>query len=214
MINILLADDHRLVLDGLLAMLASEADIHCVGTAANGREALALLAEHPADVVLLDINMPDMDGMEACQRIAQAYPGVKLLVLSMLREASVIKLMLRHGAHGYLLKNAGKAEVLAAIRTVHGGQRYFSAEVSEVVMASLAGDGARSPGMPFAQLTKREKQVLQLIVAEYTTTEIAEKLNITFGTVETHRRNLLTKLGARNTAGLVRISMTYDLLDT
>ncbi len=213
MINVLIADDHQLVIDGIKLMLSDEPDLYCTGEANNGAQALVLLKEKAFDLVILDINMPVLNGVETCKQISKDYPNVKILALSMLKEASLIKLMLKNGAHGYLLKNAGKDEVLEAIRAVLAGKKYFSEEVSEIIMSSLTGKQEKTKTSPFPKLSRREKQVLQLIVEEYTTSEIAEKLFISFGTVETHRRNLLIKLGARNTAGLVRTSLEYGLLE-
>ncbi len=213
MINVLIADDHQLVIDGIKLMLSDEADLNCAGEANDGQQALALLKEKPFELVILDINMPVLNGVETCKKISKDYPDIKILALSMLKEASLIKLMLKNGAHGYLLKNAGKGEVLEGIRAVLAGKKYFSDEVSEIIMSSLSGKSEKTKASPFPKLSRREKQVLQLIVEEYTTSEIAEKLFISFGTVETHRRNLLIKLGARNTAGLVRTSLEYGLLE-
>ncbi|MFN0216865.1 MAG: response regulator [Saprospiraceae bacterium] len=212
MIKILIADDHRLVIDGLMLMLGESEDILCVGEAANGREALALLETTPADVLLLDINMPEMDGLECCRQVHERYPQVKVLVLSMMRELSLVKALLKQGASGFLLKNAGKDEVLAAIRTVAEGKQAFSTEVLESLMNSFSNKPSKSSVSPFPTISRREKQILQLIVDEKTTSEIAEELFISFGTVETHRRNLLLKLNARNTAGLVKSALEYDLL--
>lgn len=213
MINLFIADDHQLVIDGIKLMLSEAEDIVCKGEANDGDSALERLKEAQYDIILLDVNMPGMNGMDACGRIRKNYPNLKILVLSMLKEASLIKMMLKNGANGYLLKNAGKDEVLKAIRTVVNGQQYFSPEVANIVMASLAGTDKKEQKSPFPQLSRREKQVLKLIVNEYTTGEIADELGISFGTVETHRRNLLIKLGARNTAGLVRTGLEYGLLD-
>ncbi len=212
MIKILIADDHRLVIDGLLLMLREAEDMECVGEAADGREALVLLAKKTADVLLLDINMPEMDGLECCRIVKERHPKVKVLVLSMMRELSLIKAMLKQGASGFLLKNAGKEEVLDAIRTVAEGKQAFSTDVLESLMNSFSNKPAKSSASPFPTVSRREKQILQLIVDEKTTSEIAESLFISFGTVETHRRNLLLKLNARNTAGLVKSALEYDLL--
>ncbi|MBP6811942.1 MAG: response regulator transcription factor [Saprospiraceae bacterium] len=212
MIKILIADDHRLVIDGLLLMLREVEDMDCIGEAANGREALALLDSTLADVLLLDINMPEMDGLECCRIVKERHPQVKVLVLSMMRELSLVKAMLKHGASGFLLKNAGKEEVLESIRKVSEGKQAFSEDVLESLMNSFSNKPAKSSISPFPTISKREKQILQLIVDEKTTSEIAEDLFISFGTVETHRRNLLLKLNARNTAGLVKSALEYDLL--
>lgn len=212
--KILIADDHQLVIDGIKLMLSTETDLECVAEAHTGREVLDYIDRHAVDLVILDINMPELNGVETCRILHRDYPQVKILALSMLKEASLIKLMLKNGAHAYVLKHAGKEEIIQAIRKVLDGQNYYSEEVSEIIMASLAGQSAKEkPQSPFPQLSRREKQVLQLIVNEFTTAEIAEKLHIGFGTVETHRRNILIKLGARNTAGLVRTALEYGLLD-
>lgn len=213
MTKILIADDHRLVIDGIKLMLAEAEDLQCVGEASNGKEVLQKLATLPADVLLLDINMPEMDGIECCQRVRKEFPKVKILALSMLREASLVKTMLRHGASGFLLKNAGKDEVLDGIRRVAAGQQAFSAEVLQAVMDSFSSRPARPAAQPFPKISRREKQILQLIVDEKTTGEIAEALFISFGTVETHRRNLLLKLNCRNTVGLVKAALEFDLLE-
>ena len=213
MIKVLLADDHQLVIDGVKLMISEAADIECVGWANNGQEVLNQLEGLKVDVLMLDINMSVLNGMETCKAVHIRHPEVKIVALSMLREASVVKQMLKNGASAYLLKNAGKQEVLEAIRAVHAGKNYYSQEVAQVVMASLSASPPKEKTALFPDLTRREKQVLRLIVEEYTTSEIAEELSIKFGTVETHRRNLLIKLGARNTAGLVRTCLEYNLLE-
>jgi DNA-binding NarL/FixJ family response regulator len=213
MIRILIADDHRLVIDGIKLMLESAEDMLCVGEASNGKEALAMLEKVPADVLLLDINMPEMDGLECSRLVKTRFPKVKILVLSMLKEASLVKSMLRNGASGFLLKNAGKDEVMEAIRQVNEGKQAFSEQVLETVMDSFSSKPAKPISNPFPKLSRREKQILQLIVEEKTTSEIAEELFISFGTVETHRRNILMKLNARNTAGLVKAAIDYGLLE-
>lgn len=214
MIKILIADDHQLVIDGLKLMLEDATDMQCIAEANNGIEVLQVLKNTAADIILLDINMPEMNGLECCKKVRVSYPDVKIIVLSMLQEASLIKQMLQEGASGYLLKNEGQAEVLAAIRSVYDGKPFYSEGVMDIVMNSLSNKPTKKPSSPFPSLSRREKQVLQLIVEEFTTAEIAEKLFISFGTVETHRRNLLVKLNARNTAGLVRICFEFDLLNT
>lgn len=201
------------MLDGLRLMLEDAPDMICVGTASDGRKALGLLAALEADVLLLDINHTGMKGVTTCRAVHTRHPGVRILVLSMLQEARVIRLMLRNGASGYLLKSAGREEVLEAIRRIRNGQNYYSREVSEAVMDSLCQAPPRGQTSFLPELTCREKEVLRLIVDEHTTAEIAERLGIKFGTVETHRRNLLIKLGARNTAGLVRNCLEYGLLE-
>lgn len=214
MINLALVDDHSIVLEGLQLMLASEPDITIVGSYQNGGQILsALERSEPIQIILLDIHMPDTNGVELCKLIKRDYPSVQIIGLSMVSEISLVKLMVKNGASGYLHKNAGKEEVLMALKRVSKGKRYFSDEISELLLSgNLNGNSGRERKSPFPRLSRREKEVLGLIVDEFTTQEIANKLFISFGTVETHRRNILSKLGARNTAGLVRIAMEYQLL--
>ena len=214
MIKVLIADDHQLVIDGIKLMLSDQKDVECVAEANNGEEVLQLLKSKAIDIILLDIDMPVLNGIETCKRVKKAYPHIKILVLSMFKEASMIKIMLENGASGYLLKNAGQDEILEAIRRVSNDKEYYSPDVLQTVMRSLTKKEEEKAHKPFIpSLTRREKQVLQLIVDEYTTAEIAEKLFIGFGTVETHRRNLLMKLDVRNTAGLVRMALQYKLIE-
>ncbi len=213
-ITVFIADDHQLVIDGLKLMLSQAPDLQFVGAAPNGREVLRQMERQTVDVLLLDINMPELNGLETCRLMQEKFPAVKIIALSMLQEAGMIRQMLKNGAMGYLHKNAGQEEVLEAIRVVHRGEKFYSEAVKEIVLDSLAGpDKRRQAANPFPRLSRREKQVLALIVEEFTTQEIADRLHISFGTVETHRRNLLIKLGARNTAGLVRACLEYQLLD-
>lgn len=212
MIKILITDDHQIVIDGIKLMLEAAPDLECIAEAHSGEEALELLAKNPVDVLLLDINMPGMDGLECCRKVSARFPEVKILMLSMLREGNLVKKLLNEGASGYLLKNAGKEELIESIRKVHQGERILGTEILDIFLSS-PGTKKKRMTSPFPKLSRREKQVLQLIVDERTTSEIAESLFISFGTVETHRRNLLLKLNARNTAGLVRMAMEYDLLN-
>ncbi len=211
MIKIVVTDDHQLVIDGIKLMLAEADDIVCIGEANGGEQVLELLAKTSADVLLLDINMPGMDGLECCRRVKHDFPQVKILMLSMLREGSLVKTLLKEGASGYLLKNAGKDEVIEAIRKVHAGERVFSSDLMDIFLESSSTRNKLQTS-PFPKISRRERQVLQLIVEERTTAEIAKELYISFGTVETHRRNLLMKLNVRNTAGLVRIALEYNLI--
>lgn len=212
MIRVFVVDDHQIVIDGLQLVMDGLADISCVGTATNGEDALAFLQSHSADIVLLDIDMPGMDGIACCTRIIQRYPGTQVIALTMHSERSLIKRMLEAGANGYLLKNAGREELDKAIRRVNEGKSYYSHDVAETI---VRGDPAVKPHSKqlFPTLSSREKQIVRLIVDECTTQEIADKLNISFNTVETHRRNIMDKLGAKNAAGIVRIALEHRLLD-
>ena len=215
MINLLLVDDHELVIDGIRTMLESESDLHCVAVANEGQSALDILQKEKIDVVLLDVNMPGMNGLDMLKALRKKDTDTKVLVLTMLQETSLIKLMLRCGANGFVLKNTGKEELIHAIHKVFNGERYLGQQASSMVLEALGGDqrSSRSTSV-IPKLSRREKQILGLIVDEFTTQEIADKLFISFGTVETHRRNILLKLGARNTAGIVRAALELNLLDT
>jgi len=214
MTHLAIVDDHAIVLQGLELMLKNEPSLSLTGLYQHGDQLLSALQRgDPINTILMDIHMPDINGVELCKMVKREYPSVAIIGLSMVSEISMVRLMLKHGASGYLHKNAGKDEVLQALERVRQGKKYFSEEINDMLIegSRKGGDGVRRS--PFPRLSRREKEVLALIVDEHTTQEIADKLFISFGTVETHRRNILTKLGARNTAGLVRVAMEYKLLD-
>lgn len=209
MIRLLIADDHRLFIEGMKLLVQSEADLLCVGEAANGVEALQFLEKNPVEVVLLDIDMPIMNGMEACLEIKKRFPKVKILALTMYNQPSIIRQIMKNGASGYILKNTSKEELLDAIHAVMRGDIFLSRKASE----SLVNEFTQPQTTAFIpEITNREKEVLQLIVDGCTTPEIAQKLFISPNTAETHRRNLLAKLGVRNTAELVRLTLEKGLL--
>ena len=211
MIQVFIIDDHKMVIEGLQLLLQNAEGISVVGSALSGKEAIESIGIKQPDVVLLDINMPEMNGIETCKELLSLYPDLKIVAISMHKESSLIKLMLSSGAKGYVLKNAGQDEVIEAIETVNQGKMYLDDTVNEIVVNSVANGSSQKQRSPFPTLSRREKEILQLILKEHTTQEIAEKLFISFGTVETHRRNMLIKTGARNTAGLVRIALEYEL---
>ncbi len=211
MINIFIIDDHKMVIEGIELMLEQEEDFQLVGYALTGEQGMELLKSLPVDVLLLDINLPGLNGIEVCKIIRESNLKLKIIALSMLKDSSLIKMMLKNGADGYVLKNAGRDEVVMAIRTVMEGKKYLDQEVNDIIISSIAGHTTQKNN-PFPSLSRREKEVLGLILDELTTKEIAEKLFISVGTVETHRRNMLAKVGARNTAGLVRIALEYGLM--
>jgi DNA-binding NarL/FixJ family response regulator len=200
----------QLFIDVTQLMLQNNDTIKVVGNALSGEEGISSLTEIKADVILLDINMPGINGIETCKLLLKKQPHLKIVAISMHKESSLIKMMLSNGAKGYVLKNAGKEEVVKAIETVNEGKMFLDEAVNEIIVNSVAHTSNKTKS-PFPTKSRREKEVLQLILEECTTQEIAEKLNIGFGTVESHRRNMLIKLGARNTAGLVRIAIEYNL---
>lgn len=210
MIKVLIVDDHKMVIEGMKLLLQNHSEIKVIGTALTGFEGIEKLEELHPDVVLLDINMPEMNGIDTCKKMLKIHPNIKIIAISMHKESSLIKLMLTSGAKGYVLKNAGQDEVIEAITEVYQGKVFLDDTVNEIIVGSITKKKSQQSS-PFPTLSRREKEILGLIIDEYTTHEIAEKLFISFGTVETHRRNMLIKTGARNTAGLVRIALEYEL---
>jgi DNA-binding NarL/FixJ family response regulator len=211
MISVMIADDHQMFIDGVKALLSSEDEIRVIGEALSGIELMALLESKTPDVVLMDVNMPQMDGLEATSRIHLKYPDVKILMLTMYNNEDFIFGLMNAGASGYILKNTGRTELTEAIRAVHSGKTFYSKEVSETILQNITKKPAQQK-MEAAQLTEREKDVLRLIAQELTTLEIAERLFISPNTVETHRKNLMSKLHAKNIAGLVRFALQTGLI--
>lgn len=214
MTHLAIVDDHSIVLQGLELMLRDAPHLTLTGLYQNGNQLLSALQRGEAiNTVLMDIHMPDINGVELCKMVKRDYPSVAVIGLSMVSEMSLVRLMIKNGASGYLHKNAGKEEVLMALEKIRQGKRYFSEEINDMLIEGTSRGEKAVRKSPFPRLSRREKEVLGLIVDEHTTQEIADKLFISFGTVETHRRNILSKLGARNTAGLVRIALEYKLLE-
>lgn len=201
MIRILIADDHQMFIDGLKSMLDEVEGIEVVGEAMNGFEVLEVCKHQEVDVVIMDISMPGMDGIEATRALYKKDPSIKVLGLSMFNERNFISDMLKAGAMGYILKNTGKEDLLSAINTLQAGENYLGEEVSRTLLNSFLKNTPRA--QPMEKLSEREHEVLECIAAGLTTHEIADKLFISKNTVESHRKNLLYKLNARNTAELV-----------
>ena len=213
-IRILLADDHKIFRDGLRSLLEQEALVAVVGEAGNESEVLAQLEQHAIDVILMDIDMGVSNGIETTATVRGRYPQTHVLVLSMHSDINYIVGMLDVGATGYVLKNTGKDELLTAIRAVAGGDTYYSNQVSARLVEHLHSrkriSSPRNSGD--VPLTKREVEVLRLIAEEFSNPEIAQQLFISIRTVDTHRRNLIEKLGVKNTAGLVKYAIKNGLI--
>jgi len=214
MINILIADDHNMFADGIESILTNESDITVIGKTPSGEGVFEILSKQVPDIVLLDINLADTNGVEVAKQLNTDYPSVKILAISMFKEESFISEMLKQGTDGYLLKNTDKKELLKAIYTIYEGQSYFSKEVTKVIMQSLKS-GRNKAGSIIKKnpkISRREQEVLALIAKEFTTKEIAHELFISLKTVESHRSNLLAKFDVRNSVGLVRIAMENGLI--
>lgn len=215
-IRLLLADDHQMLLDGIRALLRDVEDITVVGEASHGAEVIAFVEQQPVDVILMDINMPVMSGIETTAHIVKHFPSIRIIALTMHSERSFISRILKAGAAGYVLKNTGKQELLTAIHKVASGETYFSNEVASVMMEQYMPQSSlrRSGFEPsIHELTKREVEILKLIAQEMTNNEIAGRLFISMYTVETHRKNLIRKIGVKNTAGLVKFALQQGLAE-
>jgi len=212
MINILIADDHQLMIDGIKATLKGIEDFNIVTHANNGYQVLEKLDDGmEVHVILMDINMPKMDGLACTKEVRKRFPDIRIIALSQYDEKRFVKRMVKNGASGYLLKDSGKDLLEEAIRTVHAGGNYFSEKLSmRLISQELKTEDTKSL---FPKLTGRELEILNLIGKEHSSQEIAEKLFISFHTVESHRANLMYKAGVKNTAGLVRWAVENDLLD-
>lgn len=204
--RVLLVDDHPMVLAGLRALLGPLPGLEVVATATTAAEAHAAAATHRPDVVLLDINLPDQNGLEACRQLLDTHPTLKVIALTTLNEKSYVTRMMQQGAAGYVLKNASPEELAEAIARVQAGKKYFSEEVQELLLQPTPAVPALPP------LTRREKEVLGFIAQGLTSQDIADRLFLSALTVETHRRNLLAKFEVNNTAALIRLAAQHQLL--
>lgn len=210
-INLLIADDHTMFLEGIVSLLGQESDINIIGKAYNGIEALDIIKTTSVDLVILDISMPEMDGIELTKILKKKYPEIKILVVSTHSNVNIISRLIRIGVNGYLLKNAEKSELLEAIHSIMEGNNYFSEETEDKYICKQLR--IEKQVLNLTELSSREKEILVLIANEYNTAEIAEKTFISLNTVNTHRRNLLSKLNAKNTAGLVKYAVENGLVD-
>jgi DNA-binding NarL/FixJ family response regulator len=211
MIKVFIADDHQVLIEGLKLLLDEHPKIQITHTASNGQQVLDLLEDETCDVILMDINMPVISGLDACKIIKKKYPEIKVIALSTFNKGSFIQQMLKNGASGYLLKNTSREELIEAILKVHDGKIYLNSETNQLLIDNLMNKSNGNSFIP--SLTRREKEVLKLIAEELTTNEIAEKLFISLNTVETHRRNLISKFNVRNSVGLVKAAMEKGLLE-
>lgn len=212
-IKIIIADDHKIFLAGLSALLSEIESIDIISTAHNGDEVLKLLDQNIVDLVITDINMPVMDGIRLSREIKKKYPHVKVIALTMHNEGNIISAMLKKGIAGYVLKDAGKEELLEAINTVHKGGTYFTEEIKLNLFQSLIPGKQVKSNSSLIELSEREQQILRLIAEEHTQQQIADKLFISPHTVIFHRRKLLYKFDVKNTAGLIKSAMEAGFLE-
>ena len=202
--KVFIVDDHYMVIEGIRSLLQTEKGIEWAGHASNAASCLAFLQKQLPDVILMDINLPDKSGIDLCKEVISKYPSVLIIGLSTFNQQSFIQKMMDNGASGYVLKNATQEELMEAIQTVMKGKTYLSEEASQVLRKNADAD--------IPVLTRREKEVLELIADGLTNNEIAQKLFISVATVDTHRKNLLAKFEAKNIASLIKVAMQMQLL--
>ena len=214
MIRVFITDDHEIYLEGLALLLGRQEGIKVVGTALSGKDLLSRLKDIETDVLLLDVYLPDIGEEELLQSIRASRPDLKIIYLTLLRGTRYIHKLTRHNIQGYVLKNVLLDELVAALQTVHDGNSYFSKDIN---IGDRDEDFRNTITIEDKQideiLSRRELEVLKLICREYSNAEIAEKLFLSVSTVETHRKNLIAKLGVNNTVGLVKFALRNKLID-
>ncbi len=207
--KVVIADDHEMFLDGVNSILSDQQHIEVVFKAKNGLEAINYIKSNPVDLLISDISMPTMDGIELCNLVRNKHPDIKTLILSTHNDPILTDKLVKSGVNGYLLKNAGKTMLLKCIDAVLKNDQFFDADVKEKFIQHTFENKKTET----IQLSKREKEILILITEEFTANEIAEKLFISQNTVNTHRKNLLSKLNVKNTAGLVRYALENNVVN-
>jgi DNA-binding NarL/FixJ family response regulator len=215
MIRVFITDDHEIYLEGLALLLSKQEGIEVIGTATSGKELLGCVQKGlNADILLLDVYLPDMPEEEIVQQIRAAHPELRIVYLTLLRGTRYVHKLAKYNIQGYILKNASMEELLSALRSVHGGGSYFSKDIN---IGDRDEDFRNTITIEDRQideiLSRRELEVLRLICKEYSNAEIAEKLFLSVSTVETHRKNLIAKLGVNNTVGLVKFALRNNLTD-
>ncbi len=212
-VKVILADDHPMFLDGLTELLKKEKEIEIVGLAVNGNEVMDILENKPADLIITDVNMPELDGVELTRKLKKSYPEIKILALTMHGSENTISTLLKLGVDGYILKEADIEELLSAIHTIINDEQYFSPEVQKAVMEGMMPDTGKKHQQDFIpKLSEREIEVLHLISQEFTQEEIAEKLFISSHTVVYHKRKLMIHFDVKSVAGLIRKAAEKGLL--
>ena len=215
-ITVHIADDHQILIDGVMAVLSLEKDIDVIGYSLNGNQVLDWFNEHSADVLVLDINMPEVDGLEVLRQFRDYYDRPDVIILSSYDDIKLIKEVLTMGAKGFVPKKSAGEHIVRAIRSVFKGEQYFSDEVKEKMMKTLMGkpahEGDTQESTLINTLTRREYQILKLIAQQYTTKEISGALHISESTVETHRKNLIKKVNVKNSVGLAIFAMKNEIV--
>ncbi len=212
-IKLFILDDHQMLVDGIKALLHNENDFSIIGEATKASTAIELIKKNTPDIVLSDINMPEMNGIEFTRLLKKNHPEVKILVLSMFSERSTISEMLDAGASGYILKNTGKSELINALKKIASGGMFFSDEISAEMMKTMSERGQKKEDENKIYFTEREKEIIQLIAKEYSNAKIGETLFISERTVETHRKNIFRKANTKSAVGLIKFAIEHKLID-
>jgi DNA-binding NarL/FixJ family response regulator len=208
MIRVLIADDHAMMRDGLKSLLLSSQDIRVVAEVSNGRDAIRHIQELKPDVAVIDISMPDLNGIEATRMLCDICPETRVLILSMHSDSEIVFRALEAGAAGYLIKEAAGAELEAGIRAVHGGRRYFSRAIAALELAARGNAGRAGP---LDSLSARERQVLQLVVEGHSSAEIAARVKLSPKSIDTYRSRLMKKLGVNDVPSLVKFAIQHGI---
>jgi len=208
--KIAITDDHKMVLRGIEIMLESTKEIQVVGAYNNAEETIEYITKDQPDILLLDINLPDTNGIDLSKYLLKKYPNLKIIALTSHDDISFVKRMLKNGVHGYLLKNTDRLELIEAFKTVLSGEVYLQKDIRKKILNQTIKSKADNRLKP--NLTRREQEVLIAISEELTTQEISDKLFISPKTVETHRMNIMSKLGAKNSVGIIKIAIEKELL--
>jgi RNA polymerase sigma factor (sigma-70 family) len=211
-IKILLADDHKIIRDGLRALIGNEEDMEVVVDALNGRDAVSLAKVYNPDMIIMDINMPDLNGIDATKMILKENPDVKVIALSIHSTTKFVKEMLKAGVSGYLVKHCAYEELAKAIRIVMNGKQYLSSEIVGVVMDDYASTFSSNKNTVFSTLTPREREILQLVAEGLKSDQIASRLFISVKTVSNHRRKIMKKLNLNSIAELTRYAISEGLV--
>jgi len=210
--RVAITDDHEMIRNGIDSLLENYSDILITGKYSNAEETVSALKIEQPDVLLLDINLPDVNGIDLCKTLLKSHPNLKIIALSNFDETSFVKRILKNGALGYLLKNTDTEELFEAITTVLKNEQYLQKDIQKKLLNRSIGQQKKDSLT--IKLTRRESEVLQCIYEELTTQETAKKLFISPKTVETHRMNLMSKLGAKNSVGIIKTALLKGLLDT
>ncbi len=211
-IKLILVDDHQIILDGLRFLFSSISNVEVVATFTDSRQVMPFLEDHEIQIVVADLHMPYLTGIDLTLKVRQLFPGVKILLLTMAEDAGHIREAVKAGVHGYVLKKTNKSDLEKAIQQLMMGRRYYSDDVIEELAHAPTEDLNNTAPATIQHLTGREVEILKLISDENSTAEIADKLCISVPTVETHRRSLMMKLNAKNVVGLVKYAVRHGLV--